>query len=103
MPILIKSLYMVSAVDDRCGMELDETDPAIWLKLEAAIEEYIQSNSQVFKNVCERLTLPFLNDEKWCENLKTRFMNGKLPNSRGVYFKFICFSDKSFRTVTSVI
>lgn len=74
-------------------MELDETDPAIWLKLEAAIEEFIQSNSQVFKNACERLTLPFLNDEKWCENLKPQFMNGKQPNSRGICFKIICFSE----------
>ncbi|KFK40639.1 hypothetical protein AALP_AA2G022800 [Arabis alpina] len=84
LPLLPEIQYFrFNPVDDRCGMELDETDPAIWLKLEAAIDEYIQSNSQVFKNACERLTLPFLNDEKWCENLKPRFMNGKLPNSRG--------------------
>ncbi|KAL0693790.1 hypothetical protein Bca4012_060970 [Brassica carinata] len=83
LPMLPEIQYFrFNPVDDRCGMELDETDPAIWLKLEAAIDEYIQSNSQVFKNVCERLTLPFLNDEKWCENLKPRFMNGKQPNSR---------------------
>ena len=46
-------------------MELDETDPAVWLKLEAATEEYIQNNAQTFKNVCERLQP----DEKWSENL----------------------------------
>ncbi|KAF2575310.1 hypothetical protein F2Q70_00001657 [Brassica cretica] len=84
LPMLPEIQYFrFNPVDDRCGMELDETDPAIWLKLEAAIDEYIQSNSQVLKNVCERLTLPFLNDEKWCENLKPRFMNGKQPNRRG--------------------
>ncbi|KAJ0265802.1 Phospholipase A I [Hirschfeldia incana] len=83
LPMLPEIQYFrFNPVDDRCGMELDETDPAIWLKLEAAIDEYIQSNSQVLKNVCERLTLPFLNDEKWSENLKPRFMNGKQPNSR---------------------
>ncbi|XP_009113114.1 phospholipase A I isoform X2 [Brassica rapa] len=83
LPMLPEIQYFrFNPVDDRCGMELDETDPAIWLKLEAAIDEYIQSNSQVLKNVCERLTLPFLNDEKWCENLKPRFMNGKQPNRR---------------------
>lgn len=92
---LVKHVHLlIYAVDDRCGMELDETDPAIWLKLEAAIDEYIQSNSQVLKNVCERLTLPFLNDEKWCENLRPRFMNGKQPNRRGIYiyiyFQIIC-------------
>lgn len=47
-------------------MELDETDPAVWLKLEAATEEYIQNNAQAFKNVCERLQP----DEKWSEHLK---------------------------------
>ncbi|XP_018456878.1 phospholipase A I isoform X2 [Raphanus sativus] len=83
LPMLPEIQYFrFNPVDDRCGMELDETDPAIWLKLEAAIDEYIQSNSQVLKNVCERLTLPFLNDEKWCENLRPRFMNGKQPNRR---------------------
>ncbi|KAF8051898.1 hypothetical protein N665_1655s0005 [Sinapis alba] len=83
LPMLPEIQYFrFNPVDDRCGMELDETDPAIWLKLEAAIDEYIQSNSQVLKNVCERLTLPFQNDEKWCENLRPRFMNGKLSNSR---------------------
>nr|VDD29603.1 unnamed protein product [Brassica oleracea] len=83
LPMLPEIQYFrFNPVDDRCGMELDETDPAIWLKLEAAIDEYIQSNSQVLKNVCERLTLPFLNDEKWCENLKPRFMNGKQSNRR---------------------
>jgi hypothetical protein len=52
-------------------MELDETDPSVWLKLEAAVEEYIQNNSQALKNVCERLLLPYQN-EKWSENLRTQ-------------------------------
>lgn len=53
-------------------MELDETDPAFWLKLEAAVEGYSQNNSQTFKNVCERLILPYQNDEKWSENIRTQ-------------------------------
>ncbi|KFK43435.1 hypothetical protein AALP_AA1G125100 [Arabis alpina] len=82
LPLLPEIHYFrFDPVDERCGMELDETDPAIWLKLEAAIDEYIQSNSQVIKSACERLTLPFLNDEKWSENLKPRFMDGKFSNS----------------------
>ncbi|KAI3870576.1 hypothetical protein MKX03_022769 [Papaver bracteatum] len=44
-------------VDERCDMELDETDPAIWLKLESATQEYIEENSEAFKNVCDRLLL----------------------------------------------
>lgn len=58
-------------------MELDETDPAVWLKLEAATEEYIRNNSQAFNNVCERLLLPYQREEKWSE-LKTQpFPKGK--------------------------
>lgn len=53
-------------------MELDETDPAVWLKLEAATEVYIQNNSEAFKNVCERLLLPCLHEEKWSENYKSQ-------------------------------
>jgi hypothetical protein len=29
-------------------MELDETDPAVWVKLEAATQEYIQANCVAF-------------------------------------------------------
>jgi hypothetical protein len=60
-------------------MELDETDPAVWLKLEGAVEEYIQNNSQALKNVCERLLLPYQNDEKWSENLRIQHY----PKSKG--------------------
>nr|DAD20537.1 TPA_asm: hypothetical protein HUJ06_022000 [Nelumbo nucifera] len=62
--------YRFNPVDERCGMELDETDPAVWLKLEAATEEYIQSNSQAFKSLCERLVLPYQNEEKLSEKFK---------------------------------
>lgn len=65
-------MIFTSAVDERCDMELDETDPAVWLKLEAAVEEYIQNNSVAFKDVCERLLLPFQQDEKWSENLRSQ-------------------------------
>lgn len=59
-------------VDERCDMELDETDPTIWLKLESAIEEYIQKNHHAFENVCDRLLLPFQHEEKWSENLRSK-------------------------------
>ncbi|KAE7995461.1 hypothetical protein FH972_000250 [Carpinus fangiana] len=63
--------FRFNPVDERCDMELDETDPSVWLKLEAAVQEYIQNNSQALKNVCERLLLPYQN-EKWSENLRTQ-------------------------------
>lgn len=63
--------FRFNPVDERCDMELDETDPAVWLKLEAAVEEYIQSNNIAFKNACERLILPYQHDEKWSENFNS--------------------------------
>ena len=69
------------AVDERCDMELDETDPTVWLKLEAAVKDYIQNNSESFKNSCERLLLPFAHN-KWTENLKSpHFARAKASNS----------------------
>ena len=60
------------AVDERCDMELDETDPTIWLKLEDAIDEYIEKNRQSFEHVCERLLLPFQHEENLRAQLPKR-------------------------------
>ncbi|KAK4753266.1 hypothetical protein SAY87_022064 [Trapa incisa] len=71
LPMLPEIQYFrFNPVDERCGMELDETDPAVWLKLEAATEEYILSNSRAFKSACERLIMPFQLDDKLLENSK---------------------------------
>lgn len=63
--------FRFNPVDERCDMELDETDPTVWMKLEGAFEQYIKDNSEAFKNVCERLLLPFTNDEKITLNMKS--------------------------------
>lgn len=63
--------FRFNPVDERCGMELDETDPAVWLKLEAATEEYIQKNSQAFKNVCELLVPRYQEEEKSSDIIKS--------------------------------
>ncbi|EMS54075.1 hypothetical protein TRIUR3_33703 [Triticum urartu] len=47
--IEISEDFVMLSVDDRCGMELDETDMAVWLKLEAATEEFIQKKIQALK------------------------------------------------------
>ncbi|KAF8391516.1 hypothetical protein HHK36_023821 [Tetracentron sinense] len=66
LPMLPEIQYFrFNPVDERCDMELDETDPALWLKFEAATEEYVLNNSQAFKNVCERLLLPHQLEEKF--------------------------------------
>ena len=48
--IEISEDFVMLSVDDRCGMELDETDMAVWLKLEAATEEFIQKRNTGFKD-----------------------------------------------------
>lgn len=35
-------------MDERCDMKLDETDPAVWQKLEAATKDYIENNWEYF-------------------------------------------------------
>ncbi|CAK9176702.1 unnamed protein product [Ilex paraguariensis] len=82
LPMLPEIQYFrFNPVDERCDMELDETDPAVWLKLEAATDEYIQNNSLTFKNVCERL-LQNLHDERLSDNLKShQFLKAKDSNS----------------------
>nr|XP_043620589.1 phospholipase A I [Erigeron canadensis] len=73
--------FRFNPVDERCDMELDETDPTVWLKLEAATDEYIQNNSPAFKKVCERLLLN-QSDEKLPDNLNSQqFLKAKGPNT----------------------
>ncbi|GFZ06323.1 phospholipase A I-like protein [Actinidia rufa] len=73
--------FRFNPVDERCDMELDETDPTVWLKLEAATEEYIQNNSSAFKKACERL-LQSQQDEKLSEYMKSQHLtNMKASNA----------------------
>nr|KJB34776.1 hypothetical protein B456_006G083500 [Gossypium raimondii] len=53
--------FRFNPVDERCDMELDETDPTIWVELEAATKDYIDNNSETFKDACERLLAPIKN------------------------------------------
>ncbi|KAK4439318.1 Phospholipase A I [Sesamum alatum] len=77
--------FRFNPVDERCDMELDETDPANWLKLEGATDEYIQNNSIAFKNLAERL-LASIDDEKFSDSLKSqqafraKVSNGNSPS-----------------------
>ncbi|XP_009405622.2 phospholipase A I isoform X2 [Musa acuminata AAA Group] len=74
--------FRFNPVDERCDMELDETDPAIWLKLEAATEEYVQKNCELFKNVCERLVPRNEHEERLSEKLNSQqFSKSKSFNS----------------------
>ena len=62
-------------------MELDETDPTIWLKLESATNDYIRNNSATFKKVCEKL-VPNHNDDELPDNLQSQqFSKAKHPNT----------------------
>ncbi|KAI3456431.1 hypothetical protein Pfo_013094 [Paulownia fortunei] len=72
--------FRFNPVDERCDMELDETDPANWLKLEGATDEYIQNNSIAFKNLAERL-LESTHDEKSSDSLKSQqLLRAKVSN-----------------------
>ncbi|KAJ6367512.1 hypothetical protein OIU78_000135 [Salix suchowensis] len=83
LPMLPEIQYFrFNPVDERCGMELDETDPAIWLKLEAAVDEYVQNNSEALKNVCESLLFPYQHDDKFSEIMKSQqFLKAKVSNT----------------------
>ncbi|KAI3682880.1 hypothetical protein L1987_83215 [Smallanthus sonchifolius] len=73
--------FRFNPVDERCDMELDETDPTIWLKLEAATNDYIKNNSSAFKNVCEKL-LQNHNNEKFHDHLPSQqFLKTKRPST----------------------
>ncbi|KAM0054390.1 putative phospholipase A(1) [Helianthus debilis subsp. tardiflorus] len=74
--------FRFNPVDERCDLELDETDPTVWLKLEAATDEYINNNSPTFKKVCEKLLLS-CSDEKLPDNLNSQHSTGENGPSLG--------------------
>ncbi|CAA6658248.1 unnamed protein product [Spirodela intermedia] len=75
--------FRFNPVDERCGMELDETDPAIWLKLEAATEEYIQSHAQAFKSAYDCLLPRYQADERPSEKLRSQHFSRSKPSNAG--------------------
>ncbi|GJN11593.1 hypothetical protein PR202_ga29794 [Eleusine coracana subsp. coracana] len=80
-PMLPEMQYFrFNPVDERCGMELDETDPAVWLKMEAATEEYIQKNFLAFKNLCE-LLVPRYREEEMSSNITKSLSFSTLTSS----------------------
>ncbi|KAL6657943.1 hypothetical protein ACP70R_005723 [Stipagrostis hirtigluma subsp. patula] len=83
-PMLPEMQYFrFNPVDERCGMELDETDPAVWLKLEAATEEYIQKNFLSFKNLCELLVPRYQEEEKSYLITKSLSFSKLAPSNSG--------------------
>lgn len=69
--------FRFNPVDERCEMELDETDPSVWLKLESATDDYIKNNASSFKVLCERL-FENSHDEKFSDILKSQqLLKGK--------------------------
>lgn len=88
------------SVDERCDMELDETDPTVWMKLEAATVEYIQKNTLVLKNVCERL-LQNQNDEKMSDILKhQQFLQLKGSSSGKSWIPFQMVDLRFYKALT---
>ena len=82
-------VLFLGTVDDRCGMELDETDPAVWLKLEAATKEYIDSNTVAFQAACDCVIPPLPEEDQWAEKLKSV---GKLKSQdKGLALFYPCY------------
>lgn len=75
-------------MDERCDMELDETDPTVWKKLEAATKDFIQNNSSAMKSVCERL-LQNHHEEKMSEYLKSQHLPNAKASNAGTSAKFL--------------
>ncbi|KAK4386691.1 Phospholipase A I [Sesamum angolense] len=72
--------FRFNPVDERCEIELDETDPAVWIQLEDATDDYIRNNSIAFKNLAERL-LESQHDEKLSDGLQSQQLpRAKAPN-----------------------
>ncbi|KAL0328786.1 UNVERIFIED_CONTAM: Phospholipase A I [Sesamum calycinum] len=71
--------FRFNPVDERCEIELDETDPAVWIQLEDATDDYIRNNSIAFKNLAERL-LESQHDEKLSDGLQSQ----QLPRAKGI-------------------
>ncbi|XP_011086182.1 phospholipase A I-like [Sesamum indicum] len=72
--------FRFNPVDERCDIELDETDPTVWIQLEDATDDYIRNNSIAFKNLAERL-LESQHDEKLSDGLQSQQLpRAKAPN-----------------------
>lgn len=79
LPILPDMHYFrFNPVDDRCGMELDETDPSVWVKLEAATQEYIDANAVAFQSACDCLVPPLPEEDQWAERLRNSHLPGNI-------------------------
>lgn len=55
-------------------MELDETDPAVWSKLETATQEYVDANAAVFEAACNAIAPLSHEEDLWLD--KTRSSRG---------------------------
>lgn len=75
-------------------MELDETDPAEWLKVEAATDEYICNNSEALNDVCERLLLHLQQSEKWSENLQSQLCTNTKSSAGNEYIRYCCYNPR---------
>lgn len=69
--------YRINPIDDRCGMELDETDPAIWKRLEAATADYLN----LIRPTLDELSLHLMPEPHQQEKMEM-FMEMRAPSFR---------------------
>jgi hypothetical protein len=67
-------------------MELDETDPAVWARLDAATQDYIEANESFFQIACDVLEPPSQVEDTWVSRHRSngRFSLGGKSSSRGM-------------------
>lgn len=75
-------------------MELDETDPAVWAKLDSATQDYIEANESFFQIACDCLEPPSQGEDTWVARHRSngRFSapgklttRGKADHSKSVF------------------
>ncbi|CAM6093593.1 unnamed protein product [Calypogeia fissa] len=76
--------FRFNPVDERCSMELDETDPTIWARLDSAIQDYIEANESSFQVACDCLEPPSQVEDTWYSRHKSNGRHTGKPSSRGV-------------------
>lgn len=52
-------------------MELDETDPAMWSKLETATQEYVDANAAVFQAACNAIAPLSQEEDLWLDKARS--------------------------------
>ena len=71
-------------------MELGETDPAVWLKLEACTQEYVDANAAVFQAACDAIAPLQQEEDLWLDRSRPTRGVRKGPQTGKGFLLHIC-------------